>query len=262
MRVLAGIALLVSMVPAMAGASVLFTQDFSSSSTVADYTNNATPVTNRFNTISAAAPDAFSITGGALTLTKGGVAKTSTIGRATPLAAAPLTLLSLQCDIGFAFTGQTAGTSLGFFELGKGDGTLSWGTSGFQVDSTGSNNVWRITGGGGGFTGVKTVKLFANDTGSNAWYIAPDGSKRTITNTYVDVWVGTTLAKSSIASGINTANDINGFRYVSPAVSAINSGTLTFDKFIVEQIPEPATIGLISFATAGLLLFRRFSLRK
>ncbi len=235
MKILAGIALLGFMVPAMAGAS-LFTQDFSSSSTVADYTS-ATPGTNKFNSIGATAPDAWSITGGALQLTKGG-AVASTINRTTALDAAPLTLFSFQFDVGFAFTGAAANTALGFFELDA-IGGANWGTFGFQVDSTGADNTWRVSDGSGGFTGVKTVKVYVNDTGSNATYTDPLGAQRTISDTYIDIWVGNTLARSKPVQNLNTANDINAFRFVSPANNGITNGTLTLDNFLIEAIPKP-----------------------
>ncbi len=222
--------------PVKMDAGVYFQQEFPEGSTLQSIQSHR-PTAVQFDRIMAGSGDTFDIVNGALQLRKGG-AVASTINRTTALGAAPLTLFKFQFDIGFSFTNQTANKSLGFYELYNNGPTTVWGTFGFAVDSA-TSNTWKVTTGitgVGGFTGVQTVKVYVNDTGSNATYIDPLGVQRTITNTYTDIWVGNTLAKSSAATGLT--NYINAFRYVSPA-NGITNGTLTFDNFLIEVISEP-----------------------
>jgi hypothetical protein len=133
---------------------------------------------------------------------------------------------------------------------------------GFTVGSV--DNSFGILLGTGNFTGTQTVTMFLNGSGSTTTYSNPLGNQQSVANGYNDVWVGNTFAGSLLYPwSSNPANAITGFRYVAPNGWLVGQVTTTFDNFNVQSVPEPATLGMVSIAAAGLLLFRRrFSLMK
>ena len=263
MRVLASIALLCSILPAMAEADLLFSQNFSSSTNYQNYVANTVTGTvtgdDRFNFLDIGPSAIVSATGNNWQLSNTGDGDT-VFGKT--LSATPVPLLRMQVDVNFAFTGQTQDVAIGYFQFGSPAGGASWGDMGFTVGS--ADNSFRILGGSGNFAGTQTVTMFLNGSGSTKNYTDPLGNQQSVANGYNDVWVGNTFAGSLQYSwSSNPANAITGFRYVAPNGWLVGAVTTTFDNFNVVSVPEPATLGMVSIAAAGLLLFRRrFSLMK
>lgn len=240
MKVLAGVALLVSMVPAIVGAGVIYSQDFSGSS-------------------------GFTLTpGGANTITTntGSMVYTRTQGSVLgamiqPGLPAVPGFFSVKMDLNafLTFAGSWSismydSTALTFREL------VSLSSKGTGLKVTGGLDA-QFTGN----LGVANLAMFVNNTTSTQTYTDPAGASSSIDAGNVSVWAGNVLQKTSAVAGMNSANSFNQLRFLFPATSAIK-GTFNIDNIVIESIPEPATIGLVSFAAVGLLLFRRFHLMK
>jgi hypothetical protein len=247
----------------MAEADLLFSQNFSSSTNYQDYVandyTNTVTGNDKFNYLDIGQSAIVSATGNNWQLSNTGDGDTA-FGKT--LSATPVPLLRMQFDVGFAFTGQTEGTAIGYFQFGSPAGGASWGDVGFTVGSV--DNSFGILLGTGNFTGTQTVTMFLNGSGSTTTYSNPLGNQQSVANGYNDVWVGNTFAGSLLYPwSSNPANAITGFRYVAPNGWLVGQVTTTFDNFNVQSVPEPATLGMVSIAAAGLLLFRRrFSLMK
>jgi hypothetical protein len=262
MRVLASIALLCSILPAMAEAELLFSQNFTSGTSVSDYNANTVTGTvtgnDKFNYVDIGQSAIVSAAGNNWQVSNTGDGDTAW---GKTLSATPLPLLRFQVDVTLAFAaGLTLGDPIGYFDFGSpANGASSWGNMAFTVGS--AANTWGILGGSGEFTGTQTVTMFLNDSGSGAQYTNPLGNQQSVANGYNDVWIGNVFAGSINYPWIDDRNDITGFRYVSPNGWLVGQTTTTFDNFNVQSVPEPATLGMVSIAAAGLLLFRRrFSL--
>jgi hypothetical protein len=225
----------------------LFTQDFSSSTVIGSY-SNIPPSQNQFDQIinGAGGVGVWGIDAGRLSVTKTGAAS-AVVRRNTPMVGSPVSAMSFSVDLDFSFTSianNTAVTLLAF-------GTNSWGS--MRVASAGTDNTWRILNDNSHtFSGVQTLTVFANNSGTAITYTAPDSSVVSLANDTFDVWVGTVKTLSSVAASGPSGN-LDGFSVTAQATS----GTYTYDNFNIQAIPEPTTLGLFVFSSSAILMFRR-----
>ena len=132
---------------------------------------------------------------------------------------------------------------------------MVWG-----IDATGTANTWKVTGTTNTFSGNQTIRIFINDSTAALSYTDPlGGAQSMITNSF-DIWVGTTkVVAGNTGAYVHPEYDLTAFALAIPSAPAV---TGTFDNFNAQTIPEPATLGLIGFAGAVILLVRRSQLKK
>jgi hypothetical protein len=241
-----------------ASAQVLFTQDFSSSSTVANYVNAATPTQNQFTLISTPTGSAWSISSGELLLTQTTNANAA-IRRGIDMVGTPVGALSFSMDINFTFT-SADNTRLLTGLIGSQSTTDAWLS--FGIDSTGTANTWNITSDATNtFTGPQTLTLVMNDSGAPITYTAPDSSVQSLAFGAYDLWVGTTSVFLDRTAGVNTSFALNQFG-MTVQNTAGGAGTFAFDNFNVVAVPEPATWGLLTATLTATMLLRRRKSRR
>ncbi len=239
-------------------AAVIFNQDFASGGTTATYVNASSPTTGQWNAISTSgAAKAWSIASNSLQFASTG-GNGAFASRTTDFSPVPNIMQ-------FTFTfNLTAGTTAltNAFEISVGSGFTtnnsqesnasvyakfginSTATTGFVVrDITGSTN------GAGTFSGLQTLTWVANNSGSSATYLAPDGSTESVANDKWDLWVGTSkqLNDRSVTTVSQTIADFK--------IGSNASGTYTarFDDINIQSIPEPKTWVMIGIGSAFML---------
>jgi hypothetical protein len=75
-----------------------------------------------------------------------------------------------------------------------------------------------------------------------------------LANDKYDIWLGDVRIQ---AAGTPTQPDKLLTSFTLMIKNTGSNITYSFDNFIVETIPEPATIGLVGFSSGFLMLFRR-----
>lgn len=219
----------------------LFSQNFSSSSTVSDYVS-ATPSSGQFTSINNAANNPTSINAGALRFTKTG-GSTGYFARTTAFTGPP-TFVQIKFD--FQVTGNPAvlNTNQATFYLGAG---LTDNTSiangdfhsrvTFNFDATVGNfslrNVGTSTNGANSYSGKQTITFVVNNSGSTKTYTAPNGATESVANDKFDIWVGTTKEFDELAATTVTA-DLSKFKFLYPSGS--ENAVLDFDNFIISEL--------------------------
>lgn len=230
----------------------LFSQDFSSSSNVADYVS-AMPNNGQFNSISSTGTGTtVSIESGTLqyarTTASGSAAAFS---RTTDFSPTP-TAIRYKVDITVSGN-STATTSAAQFLLGSNlaanntvDATTEiYARFAINLSSmTGCFFVRDITNGNTNstqFCGTQTITWIVNNTTNSLDYIAPDNSTQTVTSDTVDIYVGNLLVFDNV--GVQTpTQSITDIKFV----NNLGISTIQLDNLnIVSLAPlsAPASIG-------------------
>lgn len=221
----------------------LFEQDFSGSSTLANYIS-ATPSNGQFNAIStsgAGATVSINTTGGnKLRFARTGNA--ASYSRTSDFSPLPTTLL-YQFDITVSGT-TTAATTGGVWQIGSGFATANTAEAIANVHSRIALNLTNVTGefqlrnigsatNTATFTGTQTIRWYVNNSGSSITYQAPNGSNETLSNDAADVWIGTTKVFDELAAttATQTLADIK-------FVWTNGNGIIDFDNFLIAPIPS------------------------
>ncbi|SNR71005.1 Por secretion system C-terminal sorting domain-containing protein [Lutibacter agarilyticus] len=229
----------------------IFKQDFSSSTSIADYVST-TPNIGQFDNIS---PNGANLTASIINRAlRFNRTSTATIYayRNFTFAANP-TFVQLKFD--FEVSNYQAGTQSPLFSvfIGSGFSSASSGsssdfTSRFGINAQTANGEFKVStidniGGAPSssiFSGKQTITFVVNNSGSNQTYTAPNGSTETVVNGKMDVWVGTTRGiddfslKNTDAKGV-----ISGFKI--QATSASGTGTFDFDNIEMIDLEDEST---------------------
>ncbi|MGH8046616.1 MAG: hypothetical protein ACREKL_05180 [Chthoniobacterales bacterium] len=263
--VIAGIVLSGSSLSSIQAAyTTLFSQDFSSSTTVSNYVSASSPTTGQFNAISTSgAAKAWTINTSPdnslqLASTGGNAAYSS---RTTDFSITPL-IVAYTMELQWV-SSSTALTSSTQFFLGSGFGTGNSAETNantyakFGLNTTASNGfvVRDISGSTNGATtfaaGTYTVSWYLNNSGASATYLAPDGSTESLANDTWDIWVGTSKQLNDRAV-TTTTQSITDFK-----LGSDGNGTYTYrlDDISIVAIPEPREVAIAIMGLLGVLIF-------
>ena len=252
---------------AAAHGQTLFTQDFSSSSTLSNYIGSGS---GQFDAISPGTPNTATITGGALTLNKTSN-NSAAIARTTNLPTSSALLVQFDFSISGnsvvqnSSNAQSNNSTVSFY-LGSGLSTSTTGetnssvTARFNIGWTATSGQWNLLSSSGtasaNQSGSQTISWYVNNGSSNVSYTGPDAGSYSVAAGTYDLWIGSTRSFSGTAvttTGLD-ATDLK-FRW---GASAAN-GTATFDNIAVSAIPEPSTYAALLGAAAlvGAFWMRR-----
>lgn len=212
-----------------AASSAVFSQDFSSASSVGAYVNPTSPNSGQLNDISAEATGGtWSIVNGRLQLVRGTSSATDNdagLARWTDVAVAP-SVLHVRFDIGVSgwtssqFQNDAVCLDIGNF------------SSGFDYNSGGAaGNLFHalcIDGEGSGTYSLNTaasnsgplqangtmyrISYFLNRSGATVSYRGPDGSLRSLQPNRVAVWLDNGLLFDNVAASAGTSSALTDFR--------------------------------------------------
>jgi hypothetical protein len=230
-----------------AASNAVFSQNFSSSTTVGAYANPGSPSNGQLNDISAEATGGtWSIANGRLQLVRGASSTADNdagLARWTDLAAAP-SVLHVRFDIGvLGWTNSQFQNDAFCLDLGN-------FSSGFDYDSAGaSSNVFNalcIDGAGSGAYTLNTaggnstplradgtmyrISYFLNRSGATVSYRGPDGSLRSLQPNRVAVWLDGGLRFDDVAAFAGTSSGLADFRM---RWGQANNGTWMLDNLAI-----------------------------
>jgi PEP-CTERM motif len=249
----------------------LFSQDFSSSSTVSSYVSSSSPTTGQFNSIGAGASNTATISSSALVFNKTGNTSSGFV-RTTDFSTTPSALLfSFDLNVTGNSVSETSSTNV-ILQLGSGFSTSVGAEANSAVHSriainwTATSGHWSIRRGGvtgtsavsGNYTGSQTVRWYVNNDTTSISYRGPDNLIYSLASDTYDVWIGltreTNLTSVGATSGTVALNDFK-FAYNSAGENA----SITLDNLAITAIPEPSTYTAILgvLALGGVATRRR-----
>lgn len=214
----------------------VFSQNFNSSTTLADYIS-ATPTTGQFNGVAALGTNTVSTATNALVFTRGN--NTSYFARTTDFSPTP-TFISYSFDL----TTSSSAISDNVARLYIGDSfnndhseQNSFGR--FSIDFRNTNN-FRITSldnaintSSVNFSGTQRITWMINNSGSSQQYLSPACTIETLNNDQMDLWVGSTRVFSGMSPQTATQN-LTDIKFI------FNHGTgsITIDNILIENVPS------------------------
>jgi hypothetical protein len=240
-------------------ASVVFSQDFSGSSTLSDYVS-PTPSSGQWNDIATAgAGVSVGIVNGALQYNRTGN-NTGSFTRSTDFNPAPtaiiysfdLTVSSIKSAAASAATWYVGSG----FSSGASTPSSSAYNSRFAVSfDTDGNFCLHVVNGKSSseFASGSTISLtwVVNDTGSSLAYRGPDGATETVGSSKWDLYAGNNLIfDEQAADGYSTS--LSELKFLFPADTG-GYGAISMDNFEIQSVPEPPEWGAV-FALGGLLV--------
>jgi len=240
------------------GHAQLLQQDFSSSTTVANYANATTPTNGQFNAISTSGSGTvLSInTTGSNKLRFARTANAGAFSRTTDFSPTPTSML-YRFDMTLS-ANSAAATNAAAFQIGSGFGTANSTEANAAVHSrigvnftttAGQFSLRDIAGGtnSSNFTGTQTITWAINNSGATLTYRAPNGTFETLANDTHDVWIGTTRVFNDIVATTATQS-LTDIKFV---LSGAN-GTMDFDNFLIDPIPSvPTSNAATAIGSAG-----------
>lgn len=228
--------------------ALIFSQDFSSSSTVSDYVS-ATPNSGQWNAISTSGGGTtVSISGGALQYSR--TANAGAFSRTTDFTPTPIALI-YRFDL--AISGNTvAQTTAATWQVGTGFGTANSAEANADTHSRFAVNLASTSGtfslrdigastDSSSFSGTQSIMWIINNSGATLSYVGPDSSTYTVANDKWDLWAGSILALDE-RNATTASQSLTDLKFAFTAGSA----TVSMDNFSITAIPEPASYGVIS----------------
>ena len=240
----------------------LFTQNFSSSTTVADYAS-ATPGAGQFDAIIPETANASTITieNGALRFTR--TANASFYAYRNFNFSTNPNFVQLKLD--FEGSGNVVGTQTPVFSIYIGSGFSSASTStssnyasrfGILAQTTaGEFKIGTVDNIGGApqssvFTGKQTFTFVVNNSGSDQTYTGPDANTESVATGKMDVWVGTT--KSIDDFSLKNSDAVKGLISSFKIQATSQSGTGVYDFDNIEFTDLGGTGVLATSATPNV----------
>ncbi len=221
--------------PACANTS-LFSQDFQSSSTLANYINASSPDHGQFNAITnSGGSNTITINGNALQFIRASTGTTMSFSRSTNLSTPVPGAIIYKFDLNIANITSNGGTGI-YFQVGNnfttGNATESNPYAQFSIYFQSNSNYYFTIGTNNSSNfasnSVRTITWVMNNTGSTLTYLAPDGSNETVGNDQQDFWVGTTRVFDN--SSVQTTNSsISDLKFVWNGYLA----TVSLDNFLI-----------------------------
>ena len=239
-------------------ATLVFSQDFSISTTMSDY-YSATPNSGQWNDIATAGSGvSVGIVNGALQYARTGN-NTGSFTRSTDFSPAPTALiysfdLTVSSVTAAASSVATWYVGSGFSNSASSPAAADYNSRfAINFNSDGTFSLHVINGPtSSAFSSGSTIGLtwVVNDTGSSLSYLGPDGQVNTVGNGKWDLYAGTTLIfDERTADGSSTS--LTDLKFLFTADAGKGFGAISMDNFSITAVPEPAGWGLIS--GAGLL---------
>ena len=241
------------------GYAQIFSQNFNSSSILADYIS-ATPTTGQFNNIGTSnVNSSVSIVSNQLKLTRStAVASVASFSRTTDISSPAASFLKITFNI--TVSGNTASaTSAATFQVGTGFGTSnsteanSVVNTRFFVNFTtadGQFTLRKLDGGtsnSSNLSGNQSLGLFINKTGTTQTYSAPDGSTESLANGSSDLWAGTTKIFDDFVA-LNAGVDITDFKFVYDGGSSNTGvGSIDIDNILINDQTTVLPVSLTAF---------------
>lgn len=239
------------------GNAQLLQQDFSSSTTVANYAAT-TPTNGQFNAISSSGSGTvLSInTTGSNKLRFARTGNAGSFSRTTDFSPTPTSML-YRFDMTLS-ANSAAQTTAGTLFIGNGFGTANSVDAGSLIHSRIGINFTTTAGqfslrdlgastNSANFTGTQTVTWAINHSGATLTYRAPDGTFETVANDKHDVWIGTTRVFNDIAA-LTATQSLTDIKFV----FSNGNGTIDFDNFLIDPIPAvPSSNAATSVGSAG-----------
>ncbi len=222
-------------------AQTLFSQDFSSSSTLSNYIS-ATPSTGQFDAITATSPSTATITSNALRFVRS--TGTTSFTRSTNFSSIP-TALIYKFDLTVAPPPGGNVGSVATWQVGSGYSTatngvetdantyaqfaLDYRNSNIRFNDTNGSNSSNVTPGS-----AITMTWVMNNSGAIISYISPSGTTVTVANDRMDLWSGTTLLfdDNTVQTASGTISDMK-FAFTS------STGTITMDNISIQALITP-----------------------
>jgi len=226
-------------------ATVVFSEDFSSSSTLNDYVNASNPNSGQWNDISTGGSGAtVNIVNNALQYGRTGN-NSASFTRTTLFSPAPTALIyTLNLTASPTAPATTAATWYvgSGFSFGNTAPTVSTSVnSRFSVEfNSDGTYCLRVSGSGGAtsspFSSGTSLALtwVINDSGGDLSYHGPDGSTDAVGNGAWDLWAGNTLIFNDIAAD-NPSLRLTQLKFFFGA----GDGTITMDNLQIQSVPEP-----------------------
>jgi hypothetical protein len=239
---------------------VIFTQDFSSSTTVTSYIST-TPDSGQWNAIgSSGAGVTVTATSNSLGFSRAG-ANSGSFSRTTDFNPIP-TALAYQFTLSISGN-STAATSAAVFQIGSGFGTANstesnantYARFGINLGATaGDFGIRDITNSTSSalFSGTQTLYWVLNNSGASLSYTDPSAGTTSLANDTADLWLGTTKVLNAV--NIETASQtMTDLKFVFSGGSA----SIALDNFTITSIPEASTYVLVGLGLSIIALFRR-----
>lgn len=231
--------------------NVIFSQDFSTSTSVSAYVNSSNPDSGQWNAISRG-----SIADGGLSFTRG--SSVGSFTRSTDLASAPQAVIYRFSVSVIGPTSRTKNAAV--WQVGSAfSPTTSSRESSTKVHSQFAIDFEDSSGGysfsnpttGVDYTGTSFSKKFSitwviNNSGEALQYTAPNNSTRTVENDQWDLWCGS----KPVFLGEESTTESRPLTDLKFAFTA-GSGTIWMDDFSIETVPavpEPAATGALAAA--------------
>jgi hypothetical protein len=249
------------MVPALAliifapksEANVIFSQDFSSSTSVSAY-YNSDPTPGQWNSVLGSA----SINNGMLAFTRAG--SNASFTRSKDFAPIPQALI-YKFDLQVAGN-SSAQTSAASWQVGSGfsasrndlEGT-SLVHSRLTLNLTSTPGTFAFSDGGvtHEFSGKQSITWIINNTSSPLQYLGPDGTRQSVAVDAWDLWVGNTEAFDD-RPALTATRSLTELKFGFVA----GSGTLSMDNFSIDDapaVPEPAASGVFAAGFLAVVIF-------
>lgn len=230
-----------------AASNTVFSQNFSSASTVGAYVNATSPDSGQLNDISAEATGgAWSIANGRLQLVRGASSATDNdagLARWTDLAVAP-SVLHVGFDIGVSgWTSSQFQNDAFCLDIGNFSGAFDYNSAGAAgnvfnalcIDGAGAGTYSLNTAAGNSGTlqadgTMYRISYFLNRSSTAVSYRGPDGSLRSLQPNHVTVWLDSAVAFDDVAASAGTSSDLTDFRM---RWSQANNGTWMLDNIAI-----------------------------
>jgi hypothetical protein len=240
--------------------TILFSQDFNSSTTIGDYVNVAGEA-NKFTAISATSGDnPISAANNTVRYTKT-ANSTGYFSRNVNLAVTAPKVLQFEFDFQ-VLAGSVAGTTQAQMYVGSGFGNTATVPTGSQAHSKvvfdfGNANNFSVksstapTTPSSLYSTQQKLTWVINNSGTTITYTAPDGiTTKTLTNDKWDLYVGAGSSspvlgdRDGLAGGIG--NDLQNFYFTYSSGS--ENSTLELDNLVIKDLSAVLPVNLVSFS--------------
>ena len=222
--------------------TVIFTQNFSSSTTLSTYINASTPDSGQWNAIGTSGNGTI-ISTAANNLAFTRTSNVGSFSRTTDFSPVPLAIIY---KFNLSVSGNTAAqTTAAVWQVGSGFGTSNAAESNantyarFGINFSATDGTFSLrdvtnTTSSADLTGTQSIMWVVNNSGSSLSYTDPSGATSTVADDKVDIWTGTTIAFNDVAVQTSTQS-ITDLKFAFTA----GSGTITMDNFQITSVPEP-----------------------
>ncbi|MCX6168950.1 MAG: T9SS type A sorting domain-containing protein [Ignavibacteriales bacterium] len=233
----------------------IFSQNFTSSSTLSDYINSTSPNSGQWNAIgSSNANGTVLISNNALVFTRTTDPNSMSFSRTTDFSPTPT---GMVYSFVIAVSGNTvAQTTAAVFQVGSVFGTANSAEANanvyarFGINLTATDGTFSIRDIGAGtnsatLSGAQSITWYLNNTGSTVTYTGPDGSSEAVANDTWDLWAGTAKIMNDKAA-TTVSQSMTDLKFAFTA----GTGAIILDNFLIYGATDGALpVELTSFTS-------------